>query len=414
MKFYKKFNIQGLFAVLFVFCLFFNFAVYVRQGKDMFSEIKSVVKQEMESGHTISEVLGTAISEADEQIQDNIWQKDGFVSLNGLFQRLIGKNVVEDVVSRYTIYKMTNGQLTFDYPLIDVSDAVEQMKDLQSFCEERGVNLLYVQIPYKVDKYDSKLPDGYLDGPNTNADNFLAGIADAGISYLDYREVLHEESEVAYETLFFDGDHHWRTETAFDYYVYLMRYLGQTYGYPVNETFLDLSNFKLTTYEKLFMGSQVKRVHSLYADVIDDFTLIEPDFETSMTHEFYNKNGKLQDGKTKTGTFSEAVLQMSVLKNLTGPTQELDRVYLGHNPYVDVITNHDEEDGSILIVEDSFSRSVSSFLSLQFHETHVMDLRYYKKSLKDYLDAHSEIKTVVISYSASVFEETTIQDQFEF
>lgn len=409
----KKINVKSLFAILFIVFLFFNLFVYIKQSVPIWTSVRDSVIQVQKDDGNIWKVMRQVITSSESNFQKKVWKREKFVGLNGLFLRVIGKDVVEDVDPTYDIYKMDNGQLTFTYPAMDVDYAVESMEQLQQYCKSKNVKLLYFQIPYKVNKYKNELPDGYLDGTNLSADSFLEQIEQKGIDYVDYRDIIHGQG-IEYSDLFFDGDHHWTEETAFEAYKYLMNYFQETYDYPIHEEYLELAKYNVQTYPDSFLGSQTARVKELYADTIDDFTVIKPAFDTSYIHEIYNAQGQLESKKTKEGTFEKAVMSRERLKNMESAARNRDSVYLGHNPQVDVLTNKQEKEGNILILEDSFGRPFSAFTSLHFHKTHVMDLRYYEQSLIDYLEAHEEIEYVVVAYAATCFKESTYMDMFTF
>ena len=57
---------------------------------------------------------------------------------------------------------------------------------------------------------------------------------------------------------------------------------------------------------------------------------------------------------------------------------------------------------SLLIIRDSYMDSLSPFLFAHFSEIHVLDLRYYKTSLQDYISANS-IDNILVCYSVANF-----------
>ena len=61
--------------------------------------------------------------------------------------------------------------------------------------------------------------------------------------------------------------------------------------------------------------------------------------------------------------------------------------------------------GEILIVEDSFGRPFSAFMSLQFNKTDILDLRHYKiQSLTEFIKA---VNMIIYSFIQSgIFSET--------
>ena len=61
-------------------------------------------------------------------------------------------------------------------------------------------------------------------------------------------------------------------------------------------------------------------------------------------------------------------------------------VYLGGNRGVDVVKNADVTNGrKLLILKDSYANSMIPFLSTNFSEIHLIDLRYYNFNVYDYM-----------------------------
>ncbi|MCR5793546.1 MAG: hypothetical protein K6G65_10285 [Lachnospiraceae bacterium] len=410
---------RKIFTALFVGFLMINFGVYAYNSFHIFGNYDFKGKGYLEKTRYF-------IAETDRRITDQTPLKDNYVSLNGLFQRCIGKDIIEDTDPTYTIYKLTNGQLSFAYDEMDVSTAIKNTTDFNDFCKENGVDFLFFMEPYKVNKYNNELPSGYADGANKSGDAFLSGLDKSGVNFVDYREIakenltLHDEryykqDSTQYGSLFFNGDHHWKEETAFNAYIYLMDYLKNKDGLELSSDYTDIKNFDTTTYKDSFIGSQYSRINGLYADALDDFTVIKPlKTENTFTHEIYNGKGKLREDKVRTGDFENSVLYSENLKDIKTARRGRDNYYLGHNPALDVITNDSVPDNEILIIEDSFARPISALSSLNFHKVHIMDLRHYQKSVKDYLKENPQIKTVVVCYPPTCFKESTYKKQFDF
>ena len=72
----------------------------------------------------------------------------------------------------------------------------------------------------------------------------------------------------------------------------------------------------------------------------------------------------------------------------------------GNAPLITVRTGN--EGPKLLILRDSFMDSMSPFLLPHFSEIHIMDLRYYKYSVQDYIREHG-IDQVLVCYSVTNF-----------
>lgn len=402
---------SSLIAVLFFGCIFYECFCYIyKHGEKTVENISKKVEKMQEQGESSGSCIVKAISMLDDSVNKNLDRKEWFIDINGLFQKSIGKDIIEDVDPTYTVYKMDNGQLTFTYPEMELDYARSQVKKLADFCKENQVELLYGVCPYKVDKYDSKLPEDYKDGSNINADKMISLLKKDGIETIDFRETFRD-TEREYSSYFYNMDHHWRIDAAFIAYQEIIEKFKETYDYDYDVRMTDKNNFIEKERKKVFIGSQRKRVGAYYAGDADDFIYLYPKFDTSYVNERYNKNGKLRKDKTLKGPFEEAILISKKIPDEGETATGVEAAYLAHNPCVDVLTNENKKTGKVLILEDSFGAPVSSFMSLNFHETHVMDLRHYKGSVKEYIK-ENEIEYVVFLYSASSYKESTYSDLF--
>jgi len=76
--------------------------------------------------------------------------------------------------------------------------------------------------------------------------------------------------------------------------------------------------------------------------------------------------------------------------------------FLGGNTPLITLKNENSSSPSLLILRDSYSDCLAPFLLKHFGEIHLMDLRYYKDSVTDYITAN-QIDHVLIIYSVDNF-----------
>jgi hypothetical protein len=72
----------------------------------------------------------------------------------------------------------------------------------------------------------------------------------------------------------------------------------------------------------------------------------------------------------------------------------------GNTPRMVIETS--SEGGKLLILRDSYADAGLPFLFDSFGEIHVLDLRYFKTSVKNYIE-QNEIETVIVSYGLKNF-----------
>ena len=77
-------------------------------------------------------------------------------------------------------------------------------------------------------------------------------------------------------------------------------------------------------------------------------------------------------------------------------------MFLGGNQGLCVIKNPDAQGGKLLVIRDSYADSLAPFLSLDYQEVHLFDLRYNLMSLKQYV-VDNNIDQVLVLYSNSNF-----------
>ncbi len=321
-----------------------------------------------------------------------------FIQLYGGIQLLTGRRVVVDMADPdYTVCKLNDGTLAFqnlDTAPTDQTGHAQALVDLRDFMSQRyNVPLLYIQAPQKIQGGD--LPKGMENYGNQNADQLLDLLAQNGVDTLDLRPGLLEAEKVpGAPPFFFRTDHHWTPEAGFAGYQILSRELERRYGYTAEAQFLDRNQYDIQTYQDWFLGSQGKRVGTLYAG-LDSLDFWSPKFETSFT---YTADGFFEE---RNGSFDQTLLF---------PERLEPKDYFAGNPYtlysggdypLGRMRNHLNPDGPrILLIRDSFSCAMAPFLALQCGELMTMDMRYFKDDLAAYLD-WLQPDLVMVMYSAS-------------
>ena len=177
----------------------------------------------LHQGKSIYEKIGLTIDNIEIIMKDKALFRKGLIDING-FQKVMGKSVVEDVNINNTVYKMDNGQLTFNYPECKEQEILMYIDNIKALYDEvaaKGVQLIYIQAPFKNNKFDNKLPYGLNDTTNLNADRFIDSLKKNNIPYIDLRDVIKQKG-FNYSNLFYNTDHHWKTETAFWAYQYVI------------------------------------------------------------------------------------------------------------------------------------------------------------------------------------------------
>ena len=310
-----------------------------------------------------------------------------FIQLYGGVQRLSGRRLIQDAVEGNTVAKLSTGALNFvnltapTAPGADVAARAEHTAELAAQLEALGIPYLYAAAPQKLQRGVQLLPAGLEEGGNAYCDAYLDNLARLGVDYVDLRPAF--ESNGIYSSWFFRTDHHWKPEAAFFAWQLLSDELSGRYGFETDPSLTDPASWSTTVLEDFFLGSQGKRVGSLYGGV-DDFTLYIPRFDTDLTYACPSY------GFTRTGAFETSVCF---------PERVAERDWFNGNPYtyyaggdypLATITNHNNPDGPrIVLLRDSFACALTPFLALSCSELVTIDLRYFQGDLLETVAAYS-------------------------
>lgn len=336
--------------------------------------------------------IRSATTKLDDTINNYVAFKPYYIDWNGLYQRVMNKRIVEDVVSDRTIYKTSAKQLVFLTERTDAAPYIAQLNQLHRELNKLNIPLLYVIPPTKITNSEQQLPPGVHDYLNENTDQLVAGLQRNQIQYLDLRQTFQQASWTPQQT-FFTTDHHWTIEAAFHGYSKLVDKLNTDYSFTIDRRYQNIDNYQITVFPRFFLGSQGRRVGKLYAGV-DDFSLITPNFPTQQT--------VTQIDTKKPITFKGPYEQSVLVPDYIDPTKpdSTNRYAVYHGDHAELIFNNEQiASGKVLLIKDSYALPVYSFLSLCVNELRALDLRLYKRGTAiDYIKQHKP-EIVIVMYS---------------
>ncbi|MBQ8311089.1 MAG: hypothetical protein IJX80_08780 [Clostridia bacterium] len=319
--------------------------------------------------------------------------KECFINLNGLFARITGRHVYNEVSV------LENGMLDYEtLKELDMTAFANSVIQFDAFLKENGIAFLYAQVPNKSDLQDTLVREGIDNYGNRNANELIGLLEKTDTEILDLRQSISATPELV-EKYFYNTDHHWNTHGAFVAFGELLQYLNEMFpAENIDLSLADASNWSTEVYEDWFLGSRGKRV-GIYFGGVDDLTIYMPNFETDMS--FYVPKHR----EYYSGSFADAVIRE---KFLDAPD------YFNENPYCAYIggdyplVHHRNElvenDLKVLIIKDSFSLPLQSFLSTAVKELDVLDPRYYTESTISEYVAVSQPDIVIMLINPSVLE----------
>ena len=344
---------------------------------------------------------GFSKAQAEYEYNDSLPGKSFYVSFNGGFQRLMG---IRSVNERY---KLDNGHLTYVVPQMDTTAMAENTVAFRDALAELDIPFGYISTPFKIDPQDKQLPPSIEDYANENADQFLSVLEENDVPTLDLRK-LEKEQSLDHYSLYFITDHHWKPETGFWAYTQIVSWLESLDAdFAVDPALTDAQNYTFTVYEDVFFGSNGWRVGALYSEM-DDFTVITPNFETSLHFQVPSA------GINRQGTYEETLLFLDILNQNMGRTQEnrMYGTYLYQDEAQEFIYNHSQQQAlqvqskpkKLVILKDSNGLVVVPYLGLSYDEVCFMDLRLFNGDFLAFLQEYQP-DMVLAMYNPGAFEE---------
>lgn len=345
---------------------------------------------------------GDIINKTNQIYSENVAFSDEFIDLWSETQAISDAQLLED--AEYgVIIKDSSDSLYFPASDVDISSFAQNTINFANLLKEKNIPFLYVQAPNKDLKgYTEKIVSEY-NFSNKNADEFLAKLKESSIDTLDLRELIIKEN-LDRSKLFYKTDHHWTTPTAFWAYTKVASHLNKIYNFNIDENnyYRDINNYKVQEMKSCFLGSLGRRVGESVSG-LDDYTFIEPNFETN-----YN----IYDGLVSTeltaftGSFREAIVKDKILENSDVKTNK-HAAYFEWD-YGNLIIKNTKIDNNLkfLLVKDSYSLPVTAFLSTCVSEIHMVDLRDVTPvNLTNYIEEY-DFDAVIILYNTEVFNST--------
>lgn len=334
--------------------LIFNLHLIARQvrnflcGESSFVEFRDELQSELKS--------------------DDFFLKDQYINLNGLYARMIGQRVINDVV-----LARDNMLLFLDAPALNMIPIASEMACFGEVLEQMGIPFLYIQMPSKVDLKEEILLDGIENHYNSNADVLLSTMERRAIRTLDLRPKISATLEDV-KSNFYRTDHHWNYGGAFKAYPIIVQEIQNILHDDVDlMLYLDQENWQVHRMPKCYLGSQGKRI-GVYAVGMDDFEYYTPMFETDISVEIPS------EASFYSGPFEESIVRKERLINMEDYFHVNPyRVYIGEDYLLTYLRNEKAPvDKKVLILKDSFSIPILGYLSTIYKEIDVIDPRYYQ------------------------------------
>lgn len=358
-------------AIVFLAIIFLLPLIFIFTKKENFSETENRPLADRPSFSLSAIADKSYMNDMGTFISDNFPARIGFVRTKMLLDRLSGREEINGIY-------LGDDMLLERLQTPDYKEVSRSVQAINNFAEHYPNTSVYMMlVPTSAGIYTDKLPGS---APQLNQGEFIedtcSGLS-GNIQTINVFDTLMSEKD---NYIYYRTDHHWTSYGAYCAYRQASSQLGFS---PVDLDKFDIehasTDFRGTFYNKCFYNGVEK-------DVIDIYT-----------HDNGNKVTEvvLNDGR-KTET-TDSIYFRDFLKG-----NDKYCVFLGSNRACTTIRTDALNKKKILVIKDSYANSFVPFLTNHYSEITLIDLRYVKNSIKDFVNP-SDYNHTLFLYNASTF-----------
>ncbi len=335
--------------------------------------------------------------------------RNDIVKVNERIKDLSGWKLYSDAILMDNGYAVGMSSSLDDMTVKDIADSV---KDLNDYCERLNIPLLYMHLPGKVNPDDGMVACGRLDHSNQNANALLEQLKISGVDIMDCRDDIRESDRDWY-SYFYKTDGHWNTEVQLYMSQRLAARLDDDYGFEYDTSVFDISAYDITTYDSCWGGKG--RVME-YRVGQDDFALIEPAYDTEFT--FISPIRAIEASGSYAEVFIPADTTDKDNDDLKGRMNYYNAINIVNDPFEQIINNNptDNRDKKILMISDSFTWFMSSYLACDTGEIDRIYVPEFGGSIRNFI-SQNRPDIVIIAYNigqAKEESESGYRSTFDF
>ncbi|NBI66430.1 hypothetical protein D1646_06305 [Pseudoflavonifractor sp. 60] len=304
---------------------------------------------------------GKFMEQAEDYVSDHIVGRDFWVAAKAWSERLSGKR------ENNGVYFGAQDTLINRVEDPDPAKLEQDMGYLDALVGNVSVPVYFGLIPSAAEIWQDRLPAG---APSADEKTIIDRLCfSTGAFTIDLYNALAPHSG---EDIYYRTDHHWTSLGAF----YGANAMFQAMGLEP----LNLSDYQKTTVTDQFYGTLFSSsgVRWLPPDQIDTYV---PDDGIQVTSWF-------QGAPVEGGLYVDSYLEV----------KDKYSYFLGGNQPLCVVEKEDSDGPRVLLIRDSYSDSLTPFLTERFSEIHLFDLRYNLSSIQKYVE-ENPIDTVIVLYS---------------
>lgn len=309
---------------------------------------------------------GTYFNKLETYLTDHLAGRNIFVCVKAISEKVLGKQENNNVFFGKEDYLIKRVEK------VDSQKILNNINYINKFVENTNANVYLGIIPTSACILDSKLPEL---AQTENEKGIITDVyKNVKATTLPILEKLDSKKD---EDIYYHTDIHLTSLGAY--------YVANSIFEKTNKKQLNIKNYVPSTVASNFYGSN-------YSYSLAFWT--KPDLIQTYIP---------QEGKQVTIYDNETVKKINLYNPEYLEKKDKYQYFMCGNQPLVVIKNEKIEDNSkILIIRDSYTSAIAPFISENYAEVHLVDLRYNKTSTLEYI-SKNEIKDVIILYGFSTF-----------
>ncbi|MBR5227791.1 MAG: hypothetical protein IKV94_04045 [Clostridia bacterium] len=354
------------FGIIFAICILVFSALLIVLPKQDFSENENRYLEEFPNFNLDTLLDGSFMKDLEAYVQDHFPFRNLFVNVKSNVELSLGKTENNNVYIADNGYLIEKNEKTEEHRLDRIAMIISNLSK-----SAKNVNTTVMIVPTSITINAKHLPKYAIEYSEVDRINHIYSKAE-NCTTIDMMSRLDELNQSGTQ-VYYKLDHHWTTRAAYEAYT--------SYIESIKGNVLPLSDFKEEVVTEDFYGTTYSKanLYNLQPDKITTYTNTNNIFEihyiklNETTDSFYNKEYLAK--KDKYAMFLNGNQELIKINNKT--------------------INSDK---NLLIIKDSYANCFVPFVANNFKTTHVIDPRYYAKSISEYIEENN-IDEVLFLYN---------------
>ena len=302
---------------------------------------------------------GSFQEDYEEYINDQFPLRDKWISLKSINEYILGK------IENNGIIYGSNGELFEKFNSLNEEKLKNNVEVINNFAEKYHDKVSIMIVPNSYEIYKENLPKG---SPIIMQEEIINEIYDFS-SFTNNIDIMKELLDNKNSYIYYKTDHHWTTYGAYLAYLEFTKSLGLQ---PIDINSLievNVSNF----YGTYFSKAKPFNING------DNLTY----------YEFDNLTMNIVGDAVYESIYDYSKLEI----------RDKYSMFLNGNNPITIIKNSELKNGKkLLVIKDSFANSLVPFLTQNYEEIHVIDLRSFSSKISEYIKENA-FDNILILYN---------------